>query len=94
MERYGLISEQEAIFNMLVEKHNQLRSLKVTERLMQRRNLKGLNENEQRALGAAQKNIKELEGIIVDLLEFLKEAKAEPELAKTLEDILPLKKSQ
>lgn len=88
MENHGLISERQAVLDMIVEKHNQLRGLKVSDRLLQRRNIKDLNQGQQQALGQVQKSIKEIENIIVDLLDFLKDAKAEPELAKTIDDIL------
>lgn len=86
---YGLISEKDVILKMLAESHNQLRAMEITDRLMKRKDLKNdMNQDEQRFMGQNQAKMKLAKETIANLLEFLKDAKEEPELAKTIKDIL------
>lgn len=80
-----LISEKDAILQMLVKTNNDLRFAEVTDKLLKRRNIIGKSStDEQRMMGANQEKIRIAKETITDLLDFLKEASDVSPLAESL----------
>lgn len=77
------MSEKQVIERMMIDVSNKITEGKVNLRLMNRRNVKGLlNQQQQLELGKMQDTQKRLEDALADLQEFFKEASDTSPLAE------------
>ena len=80
-----ILSEKTVIQSMLIEASNQLLKAKVADRLFQRANIRGIDNEAAIRMGANQQVIRQTEDMIKDLRDFLKDADDKNPLA----DVFP-----
>lgn len=85
MTKEGILTEKDAIRSMLIETQNQLTQMLVTDRLLKRQDLRGMDQKLKLRMGANQEAIRQATKMVEDLREFYETASEKSPLA----DIFP-----